>query len=74
MAGPNYMLAMNIVNQLFDEAEVSVDTRQAINDKCTQFVERPITERLTETILGLAMQMRADLHQKLDDQITGKVN
>lgn len=36
---PIQALAMNIVNQLFDEAEVSVEKRQAINDKCDKFVQ-----------------------------------
>ncbi len=33
-----YNIAMNIVNQLFDIAEVPVTKRQSINDKCTDFV------------------------------------
>lgn len=31
-------VARNIVSQLFDEAEVSVEKRQAINDRCDAFV------------------------------------
>lgn len=31
-------VARNIVNQLFDEAGVPVETRQAINDRCDSFV------------------------------------
>jgi hypothetical protein len=31
-------VAMNIVNQLFDEADVSIEKRQEINDKCDDFV------------------------------------
>jgi hypothetical protein len=31
-------LARNIVNQLFDEAGVPVETRQAINDRCDAWV------------------------------------
>lgn len=32
-------VAMNIVNQILDEAGTDVDIRQAINDDCTQFVK-----------------------------------
>jgi len=37
-------IAMNIVNQLFDEVKASVDTRQSINDKCDSFVVKSLTE------------------------------
>lgn len=36
------------MNQLFDEAEVPVVKRQAINDKCDNFVEKLIRERFAE--------------------------
>ena len=38
-------VSMNIVNQLFDLAEVPVDKRQAINDKADEFVLSLISER-----------------------------
>lgn len=38
-------LAMNIVNQLFDLAEVPVEKRQAINDKADSFVYRLLTKQ-----------------------------
>jgi hypothetical protein len=38
-------LAMNIVNQLFDLAEVSVTKRQEINDKAYDFVQELIESR-----------------------------
>lgn len=37
-------LSMNIVNQLFDEAEVPVEKRHTINDKCDRFVQKLIGE------------------------------
>lgn len=37
-------LAMNIVNQLFDLAEVPVPKRQAINDRCDEFVRGLVAE------------------------------
>ena len=40
MADDLQFLAMNIVNQLFDLAEVSVEKRQAINDDADAFVYR----------------------------------
>lgn len=39
-----HFLAMNIVNQLFDLAEVPVDKRQAINDEADDFVYRLLVE------------------------------
>jgi hypothetical protein len=38
--------ARNIVNQLFDEAEVPVTKRQAINDDCDGFVQKVLLEWL----------------------------
>lgn len=54
-------LAFNIVNQLFDEAQVPVETRQRINDHSTNWVaglirefeketESRVTKRCTEII------------------------
>jgi hypothetical protein len=36
-------LAMNIVNQLFDLAEVPVKKRQEINDTCDEFVKKLVS-------------------------------
>ena len=41
-------IARNIVNQLFDEAEVDVATRQRINDKCDAFVVNLLEHWLQE--------------------------
>lgn len=39
-------IARNIVNQILDEAETSVEKRQAINDSCDVFVTRMLHQAL----------------------------
>lgn len=41
---------MNIVNQLYDLAEVSVDKRQSINDQADEFVSSMLTEFLRSLV------------------------
>lgn len=44
----NKKIAWHIVNQLFDMAEVPVEKRQAINDRCDDLVHSIIQSQLTE--------------------------
>ncbi len=47
---PLHKLAMNIVNQILDTAETPVEKRQAINDRCDEFVFQCLaTVRPTKT-------------------------
>ena len=60
--------AMNIVNQLFDLAEVDVDTRQRINDECDEFVAsffEPFTkeiDRLTAENIKLKKELEEEAY------------
>jgi hypothetical protein len=56
-------VSMNIVKQLFDEAEVPVKKRHEINDKCDEFVEKLISE----TIAGIAGLLQRRKYVKLID-------
>lgn len=44
VVGERNRFARNIVNQLFDAADVPVEVRQAINDECDEFVARVLTD------------------------------
>lgn len=48
--------AMNIVNQLFDLADVPVEKRQAINDKADSFVLRLLQQTPCSTLRELLVQ------------------
>lgn len=48
---PVAVVARNIVNQLFDEAGVPVEVRQAINDRCDEWVTGLLREWLGEAPL-----------------------
>lgn len=64
----NKKIAWHIVNQLFDMAEVPVEKRQAINDRCDDLVHSIIQSQLTEkdkenerlnnALLGLYREIR----------------
>jgi len=43
-------IAMNIVNQLYDLADVSVDKRQAINDQADKFVSEMLVQFLQSIV------------------------
>lgn len=61
-------VAMNIVNQLFDVAEVSSERRQAINDQCDDFTENLLTQFANTTNQHLLQENErlrklAELHE-----------
>lgn len=43
-------LARNIVNQLFDEADVPAETRQSINDRCDEFVANLVVDFVVDIV------------------------
>ncbi len=61
--GDLYFLAKNIVNQLFDEAEVPVKKRQEINDLCDEFVMKLVRDYIAKDKEGdcLASDSNPDL-------------
>lgn len=71
-------LAMNIVNQLFDLAEVSVEKRQAINDKADAFVTELIQKHIeVEKVkygIEILRRRRKEDYKPLLEELQQKLN
>ncbi len=58
--------ARNIVNQLFDEAGVDVDTRQRINDKCDNFVFSLLQAKIDWSLVSEGLPEKSGLYWVCD--------
>ena len=60
---PPKRVAMNIVNQLFDLAKITVKDRQAINDECDDFVEQIIKEQRHNAITSVLEELEKGIEE-----------